>query len=87
MADIILSDGREIVLDLNKISIKEYRALFDPDQPEEEEYAILAKVCNLKPENISALGYDDWRKLIRAFFDKARQPLADPNLPSASTST
>jgi hypothetical protein len=87
MADITLSDGREITFDLNKISIREYRALFKTTQPDDEEYASLAKVCGLKPDDVASLGYVDWRKLCLAFFNKAREPLADPNLPSASTST
>ena len=85
MADITLSDGREITFDLNKISIREYRALFKVNQPDDEEYASLARVAGLKPEDVSSLSYVEWRKFCFAFFEKARQPLADPNSLGAST--
>ena len=85
MADITLSDGREITFDLNKISIKEYRALFCPEQPDAEEYEFLARVSGLSADEVGSLGFDDWRRFARAFFEKARQPLADPNSLGAST--
>ena len=87
MADITLSDGREITFDLNKISIKEYRALFKPEQPDTEEYKLLARVSGLTADEVGNLGYDDWRRFARAFFEKAREPLADPNSAGASTTT
>ena len=87
MSDITLSDGREITFDLNKITIKEYRALFRVEQPDEEEYASLAKVSGLTAEEVANLGFKDWRRFARAFFEKASQPLADPNSAGASTTT
>lgn len=86
-ADVTLSDGRELTIDLNRVTISEYRALFKTDQPDEEEYAILAKVCGVETAEIAALGYIDWKRTWQAFFKKAQEPLADPNSPSASTST
>lgn len=87
MADVTLSDGREITFDLNKVTIREYRALFNAQQPDEDEYATLAKAAGMKPEAVSALGFEDWRQFGKAFFRKAQEPLADPNSQSASTST
>jgi hypothetical protein len=79
MADVVLSDGREIVFDLNKISIKEYRALFDRDQPDADEYRSLGKVTGLSAQEIGDLPFLEWRRLYRAFLEKCAQPLADPN--------
>ena len=79
MADVTLSDGREITFDLNAISIKEYRALFDSGQPDEDEYRSLAKVTGLGAKEIGDLPFLEWRKLYRAFLEKCAQPLADPN--------
>ena len=77
--DVTLSDGREIVFDLNRISIREYRALFDREQSEGDEYATLAKAAGMTADEVGALGYEDWRRFGQAFFKKAREPLADPN--------
>lgn len=79
MASIKLSDGREIKVDLNKISVSEFRATLKADQPDEEEYATLGKAAGLSASDVGKLGYDDYRRLAQAFYDAARQPLADPN--------
>lgn len=78
MADITLKDGREITFDLDKITIKEYRALFETSQ-DEEDYATIAKASGLNPDDVAGLSYSDWRRLTRAFFKKAAEPLEDPN--------
>jgi hypothetical protein len=79
MSDVTLADGREIEFDLSKITIEEYRALFDPTQPNEEEYEILAKCARLKADEVRKLSLADWKRFGGAFFKKAREPLADPN--------
>jgi hypothetical protein len=79
MADITLADGRTIEFDLGKLTIKEYRALFDPAQPDAEEYAVLAKVTGLGADEIGDLPLLEWKRLYRAFMTACAQPLADPN--------
>lgn len=79
MADVTLSDGREIEFDLSKLTIKEYRSLFDPSQPEEDEYGILGRVSGLSAEEIEELPLLEWKRFYGGFLKKAREPLADPN--------
>lgn len=79
MADVILSDGRELDLDLNKITLREFRALFDPKQKPEDEDATLCKVAGLTLEEYQALPYLDFRRLTQAILRKVKEPLADPN--------
>ena len=92
MADIILEGGaafgrKEITINLNAITLREYRALFDPKQKPDEEDALLSRVCGLTLEEYQTLPYLEWRKLTQKFFERARNPLADPNSASASIST
>lgn len=87
MADIVLSDGREVTFDLTKISLREYRALFDPTQKQSDEDVILARLSGMDVDEYLDLPYPDWRKLVMAFFTVARQPLSSPNSVSESTST
>jgi hypothetical protein len=82
-----LSDGRELTADMLKISIKEYRSLFKPDQPQEEEDTLVGKVYGLTVDEVCKLTQPDYRLIIREFFRAAKEPLADPNSQSASTST
>lgn len=71
--DVILSDGREVVIDLNAISISEFRAMLKPDQPDEDEYRVIEKMTGLA--EVGKLGLQDYRKIISAFFEKAKQPV------------
>ena len=79
MSDLKLSDGREFDIDLNKLSIVEWRELLDPEQPHEEEYASLAKVIGEKPETVAGLGYLDFKLLGNKVAEKASNPVSDPN--------
>jgi hypothetical protein len=86
MSDLKLSDGREIDIDLNKLTIREWRALLNPEQDQEEEYKLLAKVAGLKPKEVGDLGYLDFRLLGQRVAEMASAPLSDPNSSSVSTS-
>lgn len=85
MADLTLQDGREITVDLSQISLREYRALLDPKQTQAEEDATGCKVFGLTPDEYLDLSMVDMKRLWKVLFKKAREPLEDPNLPSAST--
>jgi hypothetical protein len=74
--DLILSDGREVTIDLNKISVKEFRASLEKDQTFEDEYKTIEKVTGL--QNVGEMGYEDYRRLIQAYIDKARAPIVNP---------
>lgn len=65
--------------DLTKITIAEYRRLFAKDQPDEEGDATLAKVAGIPVEEIVKLPYPEYRRLVKEFFEAAREPLNSPN--------
>lgn len=83
--DIVLN-GKEYVIDLNRISIREWRSLFNDNQEQAAEDEILAKACGLNVDEFLDMGREDWRALVAAIFRKASQPLANPPSASASTS-
>jgi len=72
-------DVNDIKIDLSRITIKEYRALFDKDQPQAEEDAIMAKCADITVDDLLALPQPEYRRLVKLFFDEARKPLDDPN--------
>jgi hypothetical protein len=86
MSNVTLSDGRKVTFDLYKCSLQEFRNLLDPGRPEEEGDAILGKITGMSAEEIRQLPYPDYRALVKGFFEATRNPLADPNLESVSTS-
>lgn len=73
-ADLVLSDGREIFLDMTKITLREFRELFKPSQDKTEEDKTLARVAGLTVEELQALPVPDWRSLAARFFEKAQEP-------------
>ena len=72
-SDVVLSDGREVTIDLNAISISEFRSMLKAEQSNEDEYRTLEKLTGL--QGISELGLQDYRKLISAFFAKVKEPV------------
>ena len=58
---LVLASGKEVEIDLNKITIVEFRLLADEKTPEEKQYEILDKLCGLETKS---LGYLDFKKLI-----------------------
>ena len=79
MSDFTLSDGRELTIDLYQVTIKEWRALLNPAQDDEEEYALLAKIVGWKTEDIANLSHPDFRLLGQKIAEKASNPVSDPN--------
>lgn len=77
MADITLKSGKKLDIDLDRISITEYRSLFEAAP--EQEYKILAKVLDMPVEEVSSLGAREWRRVIAAVVRAMQEPLADPN--------
>jgi len=77
---VTLSDGRQLAPDMNRITIKEYRQLFEPDNTQEVEDGIIARVYGLNGKELLELGYKDYRLLLQEFFAAARDPVkSDPN--------
>ena len=79
MSDLKLSDGTEVTIDLYKITISEWRSLLNPEQSNEDEYKLLAKVSGLTAKKVADLPYPDFRLLGQKVAEKASNPLSDPN--------
>ena len=79
MPDLVLKDGREIEIDMHQISIGEWRALLKPEQPDDEEYATLAKISGMTAEEIENIPQPEYSSFIQAVIKKAANPVSDPN--------
>lgn len=82
---VVVINGREITIDMSRVKVREYRALTRPDCPIEEEDKVMSLVSGLSIDEIGDLSWLDYRALWAEFFERARNPLAVPNSPSAST--
>jgi hypothetical protein len=74
--DVVLTDGREITFDLTKMTIGEYRRLFDKTQTPDDEDAIIAKIAGIEAEDIKALNFIEYHRFINAFFKRSANPLS-----------
>lgn len=83
MPDCTLSDGREIIFDLRKLTVTEYRAMFDDASKFEDEEIVLARVAGLSVEELHATTLYDNKLLWREFFRICREPLKDREDPKA----
>lgn len=84
-----LHDGRKLEIDLYRISITEWRRLFDKDTERSEEDAIMGKVVGLSADEVGELSQPDYRLVMRTVLKKAGEPIGEDeekNSPSASTS-
>jgi hypothetical protein len=71
--------GKEIPeIDLREITVKEWREMFKPSQPELEGDMTLGKASGLSVEDVQALALYDYRALFQAVLEKSRKPLEDP---------
>jgi hypothetical protein len=82
-----LSDGREVEIDLSRITIAEHRSLFNAADKQENEDRLLCRVCGLALDEFQKLPMYDWKLITEAYFWLVREPVYDPNSQSASTST
>ncbi len=79
MADMTLSDGREIEFDWYKLTLEEYENLFNKENGREYENEIIARVSGLDIGEYKKLPYADYKKLAQRFYKKAKDPAADPS--------
>ncbi len=79
MSDPKSLDVRDVDIDLSQITIKEWRSLRDPAQPDEEEFALIARVIGWKVEDVENIKQPDYRLLIIELVARSINPVSDPN--------
>jgi hypothetical protein len=75
--------GKEIPeIDLRKITVSEWRALFSSTQPDHDGDKTMAKVSGITVDDIALLSLYDYRALFKAVIEKAGKPLdeSDPKV-------
>ena len=79
MNSITLHDGTEVEIDLNAITLKEWLGMFDKTESENTSDKTIAKACHMPYEKMLEISFEDYRRIVKVFFDKSREPLNDPN--------
>ena len=86
MADFTLQDGTEITFDLSKITYGQYLGLFDQKESDERSDKTIARVAGMDFKELKNLNLLEYKRLVKALFEKFKEPLSDPNSPSAPSS-
>jgi hypothetical protein len=76
MTDLTLSTGKKVKIDLNKMTITEFREIVELDGQElstERSDEILGKTIGLKGKEVNQLPYPDFRKVSKAFWYEIKQ--------------
>jgi hypothetical protein len=60
-----LSDGTEVRFDFSKVTRKEYRAIFDPSQPENDGDVVVTKITGLALETLDNISQLEWVRILR----------------------
>lgn len=85
-----LADGRELTVDLNCVTRKDIRLMYDNDTAEELSDEVFGRIVGLTLDEVQELGFLDQKRIARAIFKAITAPLEDegevPNSLSASTS-
>lgn len=79
MSDLVLQDGTEINFDLRAITTREYLGMFDTSKSENSSDQTLAKACGMKLETLLDKPFEDYKRILAAFFKKANAPLDAPS--------
>lgn len=73
-----LYSGKEAVIDMMRVSTREWKQVTLTKVEYEEEAAVLAKSLGMTTEEVLELPQPDYRKLVEAFIGAGTQPLQNP---------
>lgn len=71
--------------DLEKVTRKQYSDFRLGRLADDGDNALLARVTGMSVADVEAMPLMEFRRMVRAFFKKATEPLTDPNSASASS--
>ena len=74
---VTLFSGREVTIDMMKITAQEWRQALKAET-NEQEAEIIAKAANMKAEELIGLPLPDYRLIVDSFVRLGVQPLANP---------
>ena len=70
---------KEVQFDLDKLTVKEYRALFDKGTNKDYEDELLSRVTGISQEELASLTLKDYKRVFQNFVKAAVNPLSDPS--------
>jgi len=79
MTEITLKDGRVIPVDISNLTVSEWRRFTGPLGTVKDENEVICKCTGLKAEEIEAMNYQEFRRIVKEIIKAAQSPLSDPS--------
>jgi hypothetical protein len=79
MADVTLRSGKIIPVNVEKMTVRQYRDFTNSNGAPEAENVIITQCTGLTVDEFEALSYAESRQLIKAILVAANQPMLDPS--------
>lgn len=79
-----LSNGKEVVIDLYRVTRKDWKNFVNPRGSLDSEDVFISKVTGLTVEEVGELTEPDFRAIVKEVIKERQKPI-DPNSQSAST--
>jgi hypothetical protein len=73
-----LHDGRQISIDLYKVTRREFSRFGEKDTPEDENNEVIAKASSLTVADVEKLPQPDFDKLVLALYSTRRDLMSNP---------
>lgn len=77
-SSVVLPNGKEVTFDLDKMSKREFKSLFDKTTPDDQSDEIIARVSGMTLDTLQGLPLNSYRRVVAGFFAKCREPIVDP---------
>jgi len=78
MAEVTLKSGKVIPVDVSGVTVQEWRDFVSPNGTVATENAVVMKCTGMEAEEIGAMTYQDFRRVVKAIVRAMQEPLADP---------
>ena len=78
-ATVKLYSGKEVVIDLMKVTTKEWKEITKPSQSNEDEAGTISKACGIPVNELLAMPQPDYRMIVDSFIRLGTQPLTNPS--------
>jgi hypothetical protein len=75
---VTLYSGKEVTLDIMKITMREWKDVTSLGKTADEEAAIIEKVTGIKADDLTNMLQPDYRLIVDAFIRAGTQPLTNP---------
>jgi hypothetical protein len=79
MADLVLKSGKEVNIDLDAFSEREWREALEEKDTQSKLEGLAARACGMTVEEFLGMTKLDTKRFWPMFIKKVREPLSDPN--------